>query len=130
MFEFSQIAALRDSHWTVFSGMDEQSVFAAMVGSCGHIGSTLNYMPGAYARIRTLLSEGQHSEAVALQGRVNRVTQRLLAMGFFGALYETVRMLGIDPGEPRLPSTPLSPEDKATLRANLESVDFWDLAAM
>ena len=130
MFEFSQIAALRDSNWTVFSGMDEQSVFAAMSGSSGHIGSTLNYMPGAYAKIRSLVAKGQHSEAVALQGRVNTITDQLLSAGFFGALYETLRMLGIDCGEPRLPSTPLSPEGKAALRTTLESADFWDLVAM
>ncbi len=130
MYEFSQIAALRDSNWTVFSGMDEQSVFAAMCNSSGHIGSTLNYMPGAYARIRALVVKGQHADAVALQQRVNAVTERLISCGFFGALYETVRLLGIDCGEPRLPSVPLSPEAKAALHAALESVGFWDLAAM
>ena len=52
MYEFRQIATVRDDNWHVFSGMDEQSIFAAMMGSCGHIGSTLNYMPGVYSQIR------------------------------------------------------------------------------
>lgn len=130
MHEFGQITALRNDNWTVFSGMDEQSVFAAMSCSSGHIGSTLNYMPGAYARIRTLVTQGHHAQAIELQNRVNVVTRQLLTAGFFGALYETLRMLGIDCGEPRLPSVPLSREGKAALRASLDNADFWNLVAM
>lgn len=130
MFEFGQIAALRDENWTVFSGMDEQSIFAAMSGSSGHIGSTLNYMPGAYQNIRAHVKANEHAQAMALQMRVNAVTRVLLEAGFVGALYATMQILGFDCGAPRLPGIALSDEAKATLRANLDAAGFWDLAAM
>ena len=43
---------------------------------------------------------------------------------------QLLRMLGIDCGEPRLPSVPLSREGKAALRASLDNADFWNLVAM
>ncbi|HML20296.1 MAG TPA: dihydrodipicolinate synthase family protein [Aggregatilinea sp.] len=130
MYEFKQIASLRDENWSVFSGMDEQSIFAAMSGSCGHIGSTLNFMPGAYARIRAHVLAGEHDSALSLQQQANAVTRVLLNHDFGGTLYETMSILGFDCGTPRLPWHPLSAEDKETFRTELEAAGFWDVAKM
>ena len=130
MYEFNQIVRLREDRWWVFSGMDEQSVFAAMSGSCGHIGSTLNFMPGIYAKIRAALAEGDHDCALSLQQRANAVTQALLTVNFGGALYETMNLLGFDCGQPRLPGMVLSADAKQGLRARLEAAGFWDVVEM
>jgi N-acetylneuraminate lyase len=130
MFEFSTITTLRDTGWSVFSGMDEQSVFAAMSGSCGHIGSTLNYMPGVYAAIRRHLAAGDHSAALDLQQRGNAVTRVMVAGNFFGALYEVMCMLGFDCGNPRLPHLPLSVDEKDRLHTDLEAAGFWEMVAV
>ncbi len=130
MYEFGQIASLRDDGWSVFSGMDEQSVFAAMSGSCGHIGSTLNFMPGIYARIREHLTAGEYDCALSLQQQANAVTRVLLNHDFGGTLYETMSILGFDCGDPRLPWQPLSAEAKKAFRTELEAAGFWDAAQM
>ncbi|WP_119070807.1 dihydrodipicolinate synthase family protein [Aggregatilinea lenta] len=130
MHEFGQIASLRDDGWSVFSGMDEQSVFAAMSGSCGHIGSTLNFMPGIYAGIRAHLAAGEYDCALSLQQQANAVTRVLLNHDFGGTLYETMSILGFDCGNPRLPWQPLSAEAKKAFRAELEAAGFWDAAQM
>lgn len=131
MFEFRQIIDMGGESWTVFSGMDEVCVFAAMMGANGAIGSTLNIMPGAYIQIRSMHAQGKTAEAHALQLRANRVTSILIEAGFPGALKATLGMLGFDCGQPRLPRQPLSEGARAILHQRLEaSSDFAALAAM
>lgn len=130
MYELNQIGELRDEGWTVFSGMDEQCLFAAMSGAGGSIGSTVNIMLGAYQRIRQCHETGDLAQGIDLQFRVNRVITLLHATGFDGALRECLRILGFDCGRPRLPRMPQSEEQRAALRAQLDAVDFAALAAM
>ena len=112
--------------WTVFSGMDEQSVFAAMFKAHGNIGSTLNFMPGVYKAIHRMIGAGQWAEAVDLQQRANRVTESAISVGFMGALYEMVRMLGHDCGDPRLPNMALNSSQRETLHQQLNALKWTD----
>lgn len=130
MYELRQIIEAREGSWSIFSGMDEQCVFAAMFGSCGNIGSTLNVMPGIYRQIHIKLADGDALAARDLQLKANRVTATLIAHDFMGALRAAIEMLGIPVGGPRLPSLTLDAAQKETLRVALESVDFFEIAAM
>jgi len=130
MYEFKHIVELRNSGWTVFSGMDEQCLFAAMSGASGHIGSTLNIMLGVYRKIRQSYETGDLDQSLALQFQANKVTAVLHFVGFAGALREAIRMLGFDCGRPRLPSLPLSAAQREELHRQLEAVDFSTLAEM
>ena len=131
MFEISKLLAMPGPKgWTIFSGMDEQCVFAAMFGIRGNIGSTLNAMPGVYVEIRRSVEAGDWRHAVELQLRVNRVTQTLISFGFPGALREAVRLAGIDCGEPRQPLLPLPSERRAALHEQLQRDGFRDMVAM
>ena len=63
MYEIAQIIDLgddlpQDRGWTIFSGMDEQCLFAAMMNAPGNIGSTLNVMPGPYRKMRECYDAG------------------------------------------------------------------------
>lgn len=126
MYEFKHIVELRSSGWTIFSGMDEQYLFA-MSGASGHIGSVLNIMLGVY---RKCYESGDLDQSLALQFQANRVTAALHSVGLAGALREAIRMLGFDCGRPRLPALPLSERKRETLHAQLEAVDFSTLAEM
>ncbi|MBK8021033.1 MAG: dihydrodipicolinate synthase family protein [Chloroflexi bacterium] len=130
MYEMRQIMDMNQGKWITFSGMDEECVYAAMMGVDGAIGSTLNFMPGAYRFIRDAVARGDHAAAQEMQIKANKVTAAMIEVGFGGALRETLRMIGIDAGEPRLPSLPLSAEAKASLRKALESTDFAELVAL
>lgn len=131
MYEFRQILDLGDGRWTMFSGMDEQSVYAAMMGSSGAIGSTLNIMPGAYKKIRQYVKSGQHHEAQMLQLRVNRVTETLISVGFAGALKIALSQItGQAIGNPRLPQMALASEQIDILHEKLATTDFDELVAM
>lgn len=130
MYEFRHIVELRSDDWTVFSGMDEQCLFAAMFGASGNIGSTLNFMPGVYREIHACCKNGDLTRGRELQIRANKVTSVLLPFGFPGALKEVMGMLGFDCGKPRLPNLPLLEEKRDSLHAQLETVDFSKLAEM
>ena len=130
MYEFSHIVELRNRDWTVFSGMDEQCLFAAMFGSSGNIGSSLNVMPGVYRRIHECCKTGDFAEGLALQLHANGIIAILLSFGLAAALKEAMRMLGFDCGQPRLPHLPLPEEKKEALHARLEAEGFFALAEM
>lgn len=130
MYELNRIVELGSNRWSVFSGMDEQCLFAAMSGAGGNIGSTLNIMIGVYQGIRHAFERGDLADALDLQLRANKVTTVLHAAGFAGALREALSLLGFDCGQPRLPSGDLSAEQRDSLHAELEAVGFAALAAM
>lgn len=121
----------RERDWVVMAGMDEHAVYATMSGANGHIGSTLNLMPGAYRRIRTLAEYGEHVEAQRLQERVNAIINLIYSTGRFSAgLKVAMSTLGPDCGDPRLPELPLTDTEKDDLRARLAASDFAELAGM
>jgi len=134
MYEFRAILEMGDGSrphgWTVFSGMDEQCALAAMFGAHGNIGSTLNFMPGVYKAIHASVRRGDLAHARDLQLRANQVTRVALDAGYPGAQSEIMRLLGVECGDPRLPNLPLPMAQRAELRAQLEAVDFMELAQM
>ncbi|NWF71206.1 MAG: dihydrodipicolinate synthase family protein [Chloroflexi bacterium] len=120
----------RNGEWTIFSGMDEQSIFAAMTGASGHIGSTLNIMPGVYRAIWGHIARGEFAQAHALQLRANGITQRLVDVGFAGALNYVMGRLGFDCGQPRQPHQALNSERRQELDRTLDADEFGALARM
>jgi N-acetylneuraminate lyase len=130
MFELWRVIALHTEGWTIFSGMDEQCLFAAMAGAPGNIGSTLNVMPGVYRRIRHCYTVGDIAGALAYQHQANRITSVLIDYGFSGALREAMRMLGIDCGQPRLPHRSLAPEKCDALHADLYQAGFAQVTSL
>jgi len=130
MYELRHLIELRTEGWTVFAGMDEQSLFGAMQGSSGHIGSKMNLMPGAYREMRRCVLSGDLARGHELQMRVNHVTAVLIAAGFHGALKEALRILGLDCGQPRLPGLPFPADQASQLRARLATVGFQALAEL
>ncbi len=130
MYEFREIVELRRDSWSIFSGMDEQCIYAAMQGACGNIGSTLNYIPGIYREIHNSYKMGDIAQGQELQVRANQVTRVLFSFGFFGALKAVMQMLGFDCGKPRLPHLPFAEEKRDDLQAQLEALDFFTVAEM
>ncbi len=130
MYEFREIVELRGDNWSIFSGMDEQCIYAAMQGACGNIGSTLNYIPGIYREIHSSYGKGNIAQGQDLQVCANQITRVLFSFGFFGALKAVMQMLGFDCGKPRLPQLPFAEERRDELRSELEAIDFFTVAAM
>ena len=130
MFEFRQLIDLGGGDWTMFSGMDEQCIYAAMAGASGNIGSTLNFMPGVYKAIHSHLDADDYATAHDLQIRANCVTSIMIEHSFMGALKAVMGHLGFPCGAPRLPRLSLSEDERAALFKKLDQTDFDDLVRM
>ena len=135
MYEIAQIIDLGDDlpanrGWSIFSGMDEQCIFAAMMGAPGNIGSTLNVMPGPYSKMRECYEAGDAAKGLALQKQANRLTAVMIDHGVAAALRVSMKALGIDCGPLRLPQETISPQKEETLLAELEGAGLAALAAM
>lgn len=130
MFEFRRIIDLGEGQWTLFSGMDEQCVFAAMFGSSGCIGSSLNYHPGAYREIYNSVQTGDFARARDLQLQVNKTTATMMEFGFMSALKAVMQRFDFDCGQPRLPNLALTEDARARLFAQLDTVGFMEMAAL
>ena len=136
MHEFRQILELEKENrgpyqWTVFSGMDEECFFGALFGAHGCIGSTLNYIPGAYREIQAARAAGDLVRGTELQLRANEITQILFGFGFMGAMKkEVMARLGFDCGQPRLPSRPFDAVRRDAFHKALDAAGFDELAAL
>ena len=133
MYELRRLVDLGEDatqEWTIFSGMDEQCVLAAMFGAPANIGSTLNLVPGVYREIHTCCASGDLIRARDLQLCVNRVTSTLISFGFPGALREAMRILGFDCGDPRPPVLPLPAAKRQSLRKQMDALGFSRLTAV
>jgi N-acetylneuraminate lyase len=131
MFEFRRILDLGAGKWTLFSGMDEQCLFAAMFGAHGCIGSSLNYHAGVYREMHTCVKTGDLVRGNELQLRANRVTGVMFEAGYIGSLKDIMtQRFGFDCGRPRLPNLALPAEKRQWLHEQLDAVGFMDLAAL
>jgi N-acetylneuraminate lyase len=130
MYEMRNIIGLRNDNWTVFSGMDEQSVFARMFGARGCIGTTINLFPGAYKKIYRHLSAGNSPAAIDIQNQLNWVIRTMYTYSFRGALVEMLRAQGLDCGQPRLPHLPLTEDEREKLWGELVMTSYQELIAM
>ena len=135
MYEIAQIIDLggdlpADRGWTIFSGMDEQCIFAAMMNAPGNIGSTLNVMPGPYLKMRECYEAGDAAKGLALQKQANRLTAVMIDHGVGAALRVSMKALGIDCGPLRLPQETISPQKEEIMLADLEAAGLAELAAM
>lgn len=130
MYELSQIVALRANDWTVFAGMDEECLFGLMFGARANIGSTVNLMSGAFRELHRAFHANDYVRALDLQKKLNRPITTWIRFGFQGAFKTTFQFLGFDCGQPRIPNLALAAERREELRAALQAVGFFDLAAM
>ncbi|PID56133.1 hypothetical protein CSB45_12930 [candidate division KSB3 bacterium] len=130
MYEFQQVVNLGEENWYIFSGMDEQCLFARMSGASGNIGSTVNCIPGVYHKLQRCFEEGQLADAMAWQLKANAFTQLVQSYGFMSGMTEVMRILGFDCGKLRLPAFPLSEERRDMLKADLDSLNFAELAGL
>lgn len=130
MYELRGLIDLGAGRWTIFSGMDEQCALAAMFGAPGNIGSTLNVMPGIYRRMHQAVAAGDLGRARDLQLQANRITAALISFGFGGALREAMRILGLECGEPRLPTAALTADQRAALRGALDTAGWAEVTAL
>ena len=123
---FREIIELCNPELNILSGPDEMLLPFLVMGAHGGIGTTYNCMPQLYIQLYAAWQAGDMATARELQYQVNRVILILRDHGVIPALKSTMRLIGIDPGNPRAPLLPLSPEKEAELEQDLTAIGFFD----
>jgi N-acetylneuraminate lyase len=106
-------------------GTDECLLAALALGARGAVGSTYNFAAPLFHRLLAALERGDLASARIEQFRAVRLVDTLSRFGYMAAARATMGMLGVELGPPRLPHAPLSADQHASLRADLEAIDFF-----
>ncbi len=112
--------------WDVPWGTDETLLAALAVGARGAVGSTYNFAAPIYHRLLAAFAAGDLPAARLEQRRSVRLVQTLARIGYFGAAKAVMGFLGVPVGPARLPLGNPSPDQLRTLRAELETLGFFE----
>ena len=128
LFVFREIIDACDGKLNVLSGPDEMMLPFLVMGSHGAIGTTLNNLPRLYVRLFAAWQKGDLRTAQELQYFIDRYVSVLFRYGVLAAAKAAMGFLGVPVGEPRGPFVPLTAEQKAQLRKDLEAIHFFEMA--
>lgn len=112
--------------WDVPWGSDETLLAALAVGAKGAVGSSYNFAAPIYQRVLAAFAAGDLATARAEQFKSVRLIQTLARLGYFGAAKAVMGFLGVPVGPARLPLSNPTPDQARTLRAELETMGFFD----
>jgi N-acetylneuraminate lyase len=107
-------------------GTDEYLLAALALGAAGAVGSSYNFAAPLYQRLLAAFARGDLAAARAEQYRSVQLIHLLAGYGYLGAAKVVMGLLGVDVGPARLPNVSPTPEQAARLRADLESLGFFD----
>ena len=115
--------------WDVPYGLDEYMLGALAMGAQGAVGSGFNFAAPVYHRLCAAFAAGDMAAAREEQFRGVQLIKRLDSFGYMAAAKATMGMLGVEVGPPRLPNAALTAKQHTTLRAELETLGFFDWLA-
>ncbi len=107
-------------------GFDEIMLAALALGATGAVGSSFNFAAPIYQRVIAAFHAADIERARMEQLRSVRLIQTLASRGYMAAAKAVMEMLGVQVGPPRLPCTTLDPSGLKSLRADLESMGFFE----
>jgi N-acetylneuraminate lyase len=112
--------------WDIPWGLDEWLLAALATGARGAVGSSFNFAAPIYTRLIAAFDRGDFSLARTEQHRSTQLITLLARYGYMAAAKATMGMLGVEVGPPRLPNAAICTDQISKLRAELESLGFFD----
>lgn len=125
LHKLSRFLELKGGRLIVLEGNDEVLLPALLMGAHGGVGMSYSIMPEAYERMYIAYKEGNYEKAKNYQHRINHFIEILDRYSLAGYKL-TMKWLGIDCGEPRLPLRRLSLTETEKLKGELEEAGFFD----
>lgn len=112
--------------WDLPWGIDQHFLGALAVGAQGAVGSSYNYAAPLYHNLIARFKAGDIAAAQEAQYRGVCLLRIMHGHGAIGAAKATMKMLGVDVGQVRLPNESLGEEQQSRLRLDLEKLGFFD----
>jgi len=107
-------------------GIDESLLSALVLGAPGAVGSSYNFAAPIYRGLLSAFEAGDLEAAQECQLKSVKVITLLAGYGYMGAAKATMRMLGIDVGQPRLPNSSLTDSQIVELEKDLKALGFFE----
>jgi len=126
LVQLQRCLALAGDELDILYGQDESLLAALELGVRGAVGSTYNFAPGVYQRMKRALDAGEHDLARTEQLRSVRLVQLLGRFGYVGAAKAVMGFLGVKCGPPRSPLPPFDAARRDELHQALDELGFFD----
>lgn len=122
--DFGKSLNYEDGNFDLLFGRDEALLKALPTGAEGAVGSTYNSFAPLYLELIEKYKAGNIEEARQLQQQSIDMIDSLASVAFFSALRHSMRIQGLETGEPRAPLARLSTEQKNSLEEKLKHLNL------
>ena len=120
------ILALENHSPDMLWGCDEELLDGLELGCLGAVGSSYNFAAGIYHRVIEAFELGDKDEAKHWQSRSVALIDTLKSHGYMHSAKAVMEMVGVDCGPARPPLPQLTDEERSALRAQLETLGFFE----
>lgn len=122
LMEMGECMALDNGEFEVLHGYDEILISGLVFGVVAGVGSTYNYLPEVYHGIFKAAERGNYAKARELQMKSIEIVEIIIKYG--GGVRggkAIMNLIGIECGPCRLPITPFTDEEYASLKVDLQN---------
>jgi N-acetylneuraminate lyase len=128
--EFQALLTTEDGRFDILFGRDEMMLSGLVGGARGAVGSTYNFAAPLYCRLIEAFQRGDLAEAQLCQSRAVAMIRVIVnRYRFHAGLKAAMGLWGLDCGPNRLPTIPLTPQEVAEMRRELDAIGFFQWAA-
>ena len=120
------ILALENHSPDMLWGCDEELLEGLELGCLGAVGSSYNFAAGIYQCVIRAYESGDLDEAKHWQSRSVALIDTLKSHGYMHSAKAVMEMVGVDCGPVRPPLPQLTDEERSALRAQLETLGFFE----
>lgn len=124
--DFAACVEAGGDKWRLFWGIDEMLHAALGVGCTAAVGATYNVTAPVLRRVIDAHADGDEATARKWQSRASAVCRVLIRHGIIQSVKATLALCGFDPGPSREPLPTPDAVARELLRADLESIGFFD----
>jgi len=126
LMAYQQCLHYENGRFDIPWGVDESLLGALAVGAKGAVGSSYNFAAPVYQKLMAAFAAGDIETARECQMRSVRLIELLASYGYMAAAKATMKFLGIDVGQPRLPNASLGDSQVASLEIELRNLGFFE----
>jgi N-acetylneuraminate lyase len=126
LMDYGRASEIGSGRIDMLFGRDEILLAGLSLGAAGAVGSTYNFAAPLFLRIMKSFASGNIEAARIDQTRAREFISVLHRHGGLAAGKATMKLVGVDCGDVRLPLRSLSAEQVASLQRGLEDIGFFD----
>jgi N-acetylneuraminate lyase len=124
LMAYQQCLRAQSGRWDLPYGMDECLLPALSLGAKGAVGSSYNFAAPIYHRLWQAFDRGDLETARAEQWKSVQLIQLLASFGYMAAAKALMERLGVPVGQPRLPNSSLTSDQRKLLSDRLDALGF------